>query len=115
MVELVEAERAKFEDLLEELGTSLPPPLYPQIRQPSGARGREDADECSQVTHAHRAAEKRSPIKTRQPKVPIPTTTVPIPMTHMIADRLHDLQQAHHAQHTIQQEGYPTSTRPSVT
>jgi hypothetical protein len=45
MIKLVEAERAKFKDLVEELGTSLTPPLNPQIRQLNGARERDDADE----------------------------------------------------------------------
>jgi hypothetical protein len=112
-VDLVEAERAKSELLLKDLGLSQSPPPDQQTRQHGGTRKGEDAGEPPHVTHAHGSAEKHGSVKTKQHGAPISTATVSPSMTDLTADGLHNLRSEHRAQHTTRRQ--VTSTRSSVT
>lgn len=106
-VHLVQAEREKYELLLEELRLSLSPPPNDHTRHPSRTGEGEDAGERFQVSRAHGSAETQG-----QYGAPISTITVPLSMKHLTADGLHGLRSAHRAQHAIRQQ--VTSTRSGV-
>jgi hypothetical protein len=108
----VEAQRAKSELLLKDLGLSLHSPLNQQTRQHSRTREGQEASEHHQVSHTHGSAEKHGSVKTKQHGAPISTATVPPSVTHLTANGLHDLRSVHRAQHATCRQA--TSTRPSV-
>jgi hypothetical protein len=90
-VDLVEAERAKSELLLRELGLLLL--LHPeQTGYPSRTREREDTSGYLQVLRAYGLAEKHRLVNTKQPRSPISAITAVLRyMTHLTAEGLHNL------------------------